>query len=101
MNSNLNFSSLRPKLKKAWNRAYKHATFAAVLVVLLVYLLAVLRISQLANAEPTAEEEGNINTSGVVPKINKDAIKQIQQLEQNSPEVRSLFDEARNNPFQE
>lgn len=99
MNTNLDLKSLRPAVKKIRQKVYRHITFAAVIMILLAYLLVVVRISQLSSAEPS--DDGSPTAASTIPKINKEAIKQIQELEQNSPEVRSLFNQARNNPFQE
>ncbi|HJQ09365.1 MAG TPA: hypothetical protein VJ836_07865 [Candidatus Saccharimonadales bacterium] len=35
------------------------------------------------------------------PRIDEDAIKQLQTLKDNSVNVQALFDESRTNPFQE
>ena len=36
-----------------------------------------------------------------LPKIDENAVKNIEQLEDQNIEVQSLFNEARNNPFSE
>ena|SRR5579862_8777851 len=91
-----NFKTLVPKLYKKFG---KHTAFGVVLLILLVYIFVVFRISQLSNAEPTAEQTSS--TASLIPKINQNAINQIQSLENNSPQVHTLFEQARNNPFQE
>jgi hypothetical protein len=77
----------------------KHVIFAAILLVLLVYVLVVFRINSLANAEPGPDQQ--VIISNATPKIDPNAIKQIQALEQNNTQVHALFEQARNNPFQE
>ncbi|HSX17850.1 MAG TPA: hypothetical protein VLE51_00635 [Candidatus Saccharimonadales bacterium] len=103
MSKNLNFDlkTLLPKLKKMQQKLSKHFPFAVILGVLLVYLFVVWHIRTLATAEPSnaAQEEALLSTK--VAKIDQKAIAQIQSLEQNSPEVHSLFNDARNNPFHE
>ncbi|MGH7156547.1 MAG: hypothetical protein ACREGG_00290 [Candidatus Saccharimonadales bacterium] len=91
-----NVKQLFPKLYKKFG---KHTVFAAMLIVLLVYILVVFRISQLSNAQPTADQTSN--TATLIPKINQGAINQIQSLESNNTQVHTLFEQARNNPFQE
>jgi hypothetical protein len=73
--------------------------FAAVLIVLLVYVFMVLRISGLTAAEPTPEAEAAAVAETSIPKIDKKAVERISSLEQSSAEIHSLFEEARNNPF--
>lgn len=103
MNKDLNssFKSLLSPAKKYLSIAIRHAPFASIIIVLFCLLFMVYKINQLASAEPTPEAETTSAISTKIPKIDPDAVKQIQELEQNSPEVHSLFNEARNNPFQE
>lgn len=91
--------NLLPLLKKYSKRYSRHAIFAAVIAVLLIYVLVVFKINNLANAEPGPDQETTVTNS--IPKINSKDIQQIQDLENNSTQVRSLFEQARNNPFQE
>jgi hypothetical protein len=94
----LDLKSLRKKLNLLIKLLGKHAAFAAILLVLIAYLFVVFKIRTLATAEPDA---GDVTQSPKIPKIDKDAVQQIQQLEQSNTQVHSLFDAARNNPFQE
>lgn len=100
MSKNLNFDlkTLRIKSKKILPVLAKHAIFIVLMVILVTYLFIVWRISQLADAEPPAADD---TATSVVPKIDKNAISQIQALEQSNAQIHSLFDSARKNPFQE
>lgn len=61
----------------------------------------VFRINQLATAEPSeALIEEKLQTVAR-PKLDQTVINRIQQLQDQNVEVRSLFDQARNNPFNE
>jgi ABC-type sulfate transport system permease subunit len=53
---NISFKSLRlpPFVKKFYSQYSRHAAFGAVIIVLLVYVMVVLKINSLANAEPSA-----------------------------------------------
>jgi|SRR5579862_2655350 len=101
MSKELNLKSLNvlPQLKKYYLKYRRHLVFVVVLAILLVYVLVVFKINRLANAEPSPDQEVLVTSS--VPRIDANAIKQIQSLENNSPNVHSLFEQARNNPFQE
>ena len=100
-NMNLDLKKVLPKLKKSSQKLVDHLSFIAIMFVLLVYLLVVWQIRGLVIAEPTAEDESLALASANVSKIDKAAIEQILTLEQNSPKIKTLFDEARNNPFHE
>jgi predicted PurR-regulated permease PerM len=101
MNKNIDLKSvnLKPLLKKYSKKFGRHAIFGAIVTVLLVYVLVVFKINTLANAEPAPDQTITVTT--LIPRIDKDAINQIQSLEENNTEVHSLFEAARNNPFQE
>ena len=88
-----------PVLKKIYSKYRRHTVFAVILVVLFIYVLVVLKINQLSNAEPTADQETIVTNA--IPKIDGNAIKQIQALENSNTQVHALFEKARNNPFGE
>jgi hypothetical protein len=94
----LNPAAIQAQLSKIAKRYSKHAAFAAILVVLLVYILVVFKVNSLAKVEPAADAP---TTASLIPKVNQKSIDRIQSLEQNNTEIHSLFEEARNNPFQE
>ena len=96
---NLDIKALKVQAKKFAKLLAKHASFIAIMVVLCAYLIVVWRISGLATAEPS--DDASQVASASIPKIDKNAIKQIQTLEQNNTQVHSLFNQARTNPFQE
>jgi hypothetical protein len=101
MSKNIDIKSinLMPLIRK-WSRQYgRHAIFAAVIIVLLVYLLIAFKISNLAKAEPGPDQETTVTSA--IPRIDQNAVNQIQSLEQNNTDIHSLFESARNNPFQE
>jgi hypothetical protein len=97
----LNFKSIAPSLKKIQKRAAGHQTFLVTFVILLAYVFVVSQISQLATAEPSVDAQAANVTTSAAPAIDKNAIKQIQALEQNNTSIHALFESARNNPFQE
>jgi len=100
-NINLDLKSIKPSLEKTLKRFSKHAAFVAVVTVLLVYMFLVWQISSLTSTEPSAEAESAALAETTIPRVNREAVEQIQSLEQNSTKIQSLFDQARNNPFQE
>lgn len=99
--ANLDLKMALSKTRKYSQKLIGHLPFIAVMLVLLLYIFIVWQIRGLVIAEPSPEDESAALSSTKIPKIDKAAIDHIQSLEQNSPAVRSLFNEARNNPFQE
>jgi len=92
----LNIRLLVGSLSKKYGR---HAVFAAIIAVLLAYIFVVFRISQLSGAEPASGQ--NTNNPLAIPQVDQKAIQDIQSLENNNTDIKALFDNARNNPFQE
>lgn len=102
MNSkNLDLKQIIAKLKQLKRLLFVHLPFVITIAVLMVYLVLIWNIKNLIVAEPTLEAEQQTLAEAQIPKIDQRAINQIQSLENNSPAIRSLFDEARNNPFSE
>jgi hypothetical protein len=101
MSKNIDLKSINllPLAKKVAKILNRNAVFGTVLVVLLIYLIVVFRISTLANAEPGPDQD----TTGqsTIPRVDKNAVNQIQALEQNNVDIHALFEQARNNPFSE
>ena len=96
---NIDIKALQARAKQSATILAKHISFIAVMLVLAAYLLVVWKISGLASAEPS--DAATQSASSSIPKIDKNAIQQIQALEQNNTQVHSLFNQARTNPFQE
>ncbi|MBI2588963.1 hypothetical protein HYW35_02035 [Candidatus Saccharibacteria bacterium] len=101
MNKQIDIKLYLAKLKKFRSAGLKHISFTVILLMLLMYLFTVWRVSQLATAEPTSAAENAALNSANIPRIDKNAIKQIEALEKSNIQVHSLFNSARNNPFSE
>src|SRR5437868_14385235 len=99
MSKHLKLKSINPipLLKNFYTKYGQHTVFGVVILVLLVYVFVVLKINTLANAEPGPDQENTVTAS--IPKIDGNAVNQIQSLENNNTEIHSLFEQARNNPF--
>ncbi len=101
MTTDINIKELLPKIKKVASSLTAHLPFIFVLVVLFSYLFVVWKVSGLATVEPTESQERAALSQSDIPKINKKAIAQIESLEKSNNEIHSLFEQARNNPFNE
>jgi hypothetical protein len=100
-NMNLDLKQIKPLYAKISSRLSGRMVFIAVIGILLAYVFVVWRISSLTTAEPTPEAVSSALSETNIPKVDEEAIEQIQSLEESSNQVKSLFDKARNNPFQE
>ena len=77
----------------------RYAVVLFLLLVALVYGFLVLRIQSMQNVQ--ASNNPTPGTVVATPHIDQKVVEQLQQLQDNSVSVKSLFDQARSNPFQE
>jgi hypothetical protein len=71
------------------------------LFLVLLYGFLVYRVQVLNKVEPAASDVATQSTTAKVPRIDPSVLTQLQNLQDNSVSVQSLFDQARSNPFQE
>jgi hypothetical protein len=81
------------------HKAWSYRAFAFFLFVAAFYGFIVWRINVYSNALPSQSETAARTTPQ--PHIDKDTVEKLQSLQDNSQSVQSLFDTARQNPFQE
>lgn len=66
-----------------------------------IYIAVTYRINQLTMQEPTPQAVSERIKTVQRIKIDKESIEKLEQLESQNIEVKSLFNEARTNPFSE
>lgn len=93
--------SLPAKLGEALGKLKRYAVLVFVVLVAGIYGFLVLRVSSLQNAQPNTVSGTQKVTTVATPRIDPKLVQQLQQLQDNSVSVKSLFDNARSNPFQE
>lgn len=98
---NLSLKDLPAQLGELLGKTRRYAVILFLLLVAAVYGFMVVRISAMQNAQPTNAADSQQVTTVVTPRIDPGLIKQLKQLQDNSVSVKSLFDQARSNPFQE
>lgn len=96
-----NLKNLTSKLTPLFNKTKQYKVFIFILVLLSLYGFLVFRINVLNSKTPTDEEVSAQLERTTKPRLDQSVKDKIQQLQDNSVEVRSLFNEARNNPFHE
>lgn len=81
--------------------AKRNAPFIFIIVLLSVYIYLVRNIGTLITDEPTqAQVDTKLKPISKL-KIDQDAVNRMNQLEAQNIEVKSLFEQARQNPFSE
>ena len=85
-----------------WLRGMKQYVGISFFVLLaVIYGLLLVRITALSSAQPDPNEVNNQASSGRIPKIDSKVVRQLESLEESSANVKALFDQARQNPFEE
>jgi hypothetical protein len=83
-------------------KQFRRYSFVLFLVfVALIYGFVLLRIDSLSNAQPSADAVSSQVQAANIPHIDPALVQQLQSLQDNSVSVKSLFNQARANPFQE
>ena len=90
-------SALGQGARKQFSR---YAGFTFFVVVLCIYSFLVFKIGALSQAEPSEADIAQQNTVKRL-RLDQDSISKIEQLEDQNVGVQSLFNTARDNPFQE
>lgn len=79
----------------------QYSSFLFVLFVLGAFGFLTVRVRGYVVSEPSDEAVSERLKSLQRPRIDQKSIDKIQQLKDNSVQVKSLFEQARDNPFQE
>lgn len=101
MNINLNLKDIKNQFAGLAAKAKGSINFILVMSVLLSFVFIVIRVNLHAQIEPTESELNQKLQNLQQSKIDEEAIKRIQELESTNVDVKTLFKEARDNPFQE
>jgi hypothetical protein len=101
MPKKLNLKSIPEILSGALAKAVRFRMIIFIVLLAGVYGFIVLRISTLDNAEPSPTAVAAASKPIATAHIDPTVVKQLQQLQDNSVSVQALFEQARNNPFQE
>jgi hypothetical protein len=68
---------------------------------LFLYAFLILRVSSYINMQPSEDSVNEKLQTTKRPQIDKQALEKILELQDQNIEVQSLFEEARQNPFEE
>lgn len=79
----------------------KYTVVFYLLLLAIVYGFVLYKVSRLVGAQPSDSDVSAQVQSAATPHVDAATVQQIQALQDNSVSVQSLFDQARNNPFNE
>jgi hypothetical protein len=94
-------SDLQDKALDLVEKAKHYAAILFCLFIAILYGFVVYRVQVLNASEPSLADVTTKSQTASVPHIDPVVLKQLQQLQDNSVSVQTLFNEGRSNPFQE
>jgi len=89
------------KVKPYFLKVAKYKLALVVVFVAVIYGFVYFKINSLNNMQPTTTEVTGQSDPIKSAHISKSIVDQLQSLQDNSVNVQALFEQARNNPFQE
>lgn len=92
--------NLFSKYASRFDALKRYRVLGFVLVVAVLYGFVLMRINTLGSVEPMDDAVAEQVKAARVPHINETVVEQLESLEDNSVSVKTLFNEARSNPFQ-
>lgn len=98
---NLDLKKIPAFFAPALNKLKKYSGFIIVLLILAAFAFIIVRIRYYANIEPTQAEIDTKLQDLKRVQINQEAIDKIEKLQSTNVDVKSLFENARDNPFAE
>lgn len=96
--------NLKALLDKALVKLSVLRQYSVVIFVVFVagmYGFLLFRINTLNSTQPTADQVSVRVKAVQIPHIDEKVVQQLKSLQDNSVSVQALFNEARNNPFQQ
>ena len=97
----LDFKDLPSKFTPVLNFLKRYAVFISIIVVLSIAVFFVFRINQYSRMEPSDQAVEDKLQTVQRPKVDQSVLNKIQELKDQNVQVQTLFDQARNNPFNE
>jgi len=99
--SSLDLKKLPKYLSSLLRRFSKYTVIFFLLLLLSIYGFVLYRVTVLSSAQPSDTDVSDQAQASATPHIDPKAVQQMQSLQDNSVRVQTLFNQARNNPFQE
>lgn len=98
---NFNLSDLQDKALELVEKAKHYTALLFCVFIAILYGFVVYRVQVLNASEPDPTDVTKQSQTASVPHIDPKVLNQLQQLQDNSVTVQTLFNDGRSNPFQE
>lgn len=98
---NIELKNLPNKLLPLLGAVRRYLVMIFIVFFVGLYSFLVLRINTLASSEPSEDQVTEKLQTVKRPRIDQNAVDKMQQLEAQNIEVKTLFEQARKDPFNE
>jgi hypothetical protein len=98
--NDLSLKQLQQSLRRTVKVLSRYSAILFFLLISSVYGFVIFRINTFVSAQPSQSDIDAQSTTTTIPRVDPKIAEQLQSLEDNSVNVQTLFDQARNNPFQ-
>lgn len=98
---NIDVKDIKPILLKALGWLKRYAIIIGIISIAIIYAYIILQINVLNKKEPSQDQVNEKLNTISQPSISEETVNKLKLLEENSTEVKSLFQDARDNPFNE
>ncbi len=89
------------QLTKLWRIVRRYQVIIFIVFLALIYGFLIIRINSMSSQQPTDADLSAQLKGTQSPHIDQTVVDKIQQLQDNSVQVKTLFNQARKNPFSE
>lgn len=89
------------KVKPVWQKARRYKGMIFLIILLFIYAFLIFQVNILSNQNPDDTKVSEKLQTVTRPHLDQSTIDKINDLQDNSVQVKSLFNSARKNPFQE
>ncbi|HEX5797186.1 MAG TPA: hypothetical protein VFX86_02235 [Candidatus Saccharimonadales bacterium] len=98
---NIDTNKLPTFAQDYFKKVLKHAKFIFIVVITVLIGFLIFEINRLTTKEPSIEQITQQQQIIKRPKIDQETIDKIERLKDRNIAAQSLFEEARDNPFQD
>jgi len=93
--------SASASLLRIWHTLARYTTLWFALLLVAVYGFVLFRIQAAQSATPSTDDVSSQLQATTTPHVDPQVVSQMQSLQDHSVNVKTLFDQARDNPFKE
>lgn len=100
-NNDITLSGITKMFKASGKQFVRHSAFLFFVLLAIIYSYIIFSINDLSGVSPDQATLSRSPSATAQPHIDPKVVQKLQSLQDNSVNVQTLFDQARQNPFQE